>query len=227
MSQIELRLQQLLNRHPEIERCYRVGLVNRRALARFLVRSGVAAPEELDAVIATVRRHDFGPPEGAGRDLFPEVRLSLKDRILVLDFPKDRELLRRLERLVGQIDYDRGDTLKVVVGTSTIKLFVDQAKEKAIERLFAPFHPLARSPPLSEVSLLFPEEARATPNVLSTVTRELAIRGIVVAELLTASPELLIYLDGGEVPRVIEVVRTLQGDGPRSDRPARTRGRAH
>lgn len=202
-----------LARRPEIEKCYRLGLINRRALARHLIAAGVAERRQMDAVVAMLRRYEFGAEEEVTRDLFPAMRISVKDRVLVLDFAKDKELLRRLERLIAQIDYDRGDTLKIVVGTSSIKLFVDQAKEAALRPLFERFTVKHRLDHLSELSLLFPEEAVRTRGVLSVIVRELAVRDIVVTELLTASPELLIYLREEYVVAAYGLLRSLgQGD---------------
>lgn len=222
MSQLENRFDALLARRPEIEKCYREGLINRRALARFLIAQGIGDRAAFDAVVATIRRHDFGPADRAARDLFREVRVSLKDRVLILDFEKEKELLQRLERLFARIDYDRGDTLKIVVGTSSIKVVVDQSKEAGLRDLVGRSRIRERLDRVSEISLRFPEDAARTKNVLGVITRELALHDVVVAELLTASPELLIYVQDEYVTRAYEVVRTLQaaepGTGPRARR---------
>lgn len=222
MSQMDFLFQALLARHPEIEKSYREGLINRRALARFLIDHGVGDRSAFDAVVATIRRHDFGPKDGAALDLFHDVRVSLKDRILILDFEKDKELLRRLERLFERIDYDRGDTLKIVVGTASIKVVVDQSKEAGLRDLIGRSRVRERLDHISEISLRFPADAARTKNVLGVITRELALHDVVVAELLTASPELLIYVRDEFVTRAYEVVRALQAleplTGPRPRR---------
>jgi len=132
MSQIELGVRTLLARHPEIEKCYQEGLINRRALARFLVTRGVGGPQDLEAVVASLRRYDFGDLGVEGPDLFHEIRVTLKDRIMIVDFEKERALLQDLQKVLGQFEYDRGDTLKLVVGTASIKLFVNEGKEPAL-----------------------------------------------------------------------------------------------
>jgi len=209
MSQIEQRFQSVLSREPEIEKCVRKGLVNRRALARYLVGQGVGTRDQFDAVVATIRRHDFGEETREVRSLFDDVRVSLKDRILILDFEKEKELLRRLERLIPHIDYDRGDTLKVVVGTSSIKLFIDEAKEKELGSIFDRFAVRDRVDHVSEISMLFREEAARTGGILSIITREIALHDIVVSEFLTSSPELLMYVKDQYVAKAYEVVRHL------------------
>ena len=224
MSQIDQRFQSLLSREPEIEKCYRKGLVNRRALARYLVARGVASNDQYDAVVATIRRHDFGEEGTEVWSLFDDIRVSLKDRILILDFEKQKELLRRLERMISHIDYDRGDTLKVVVGTSSLKLFIDQAKEKALGSIFDRFEVRSRIDNASEISLLFPEDAGNTRGILSVITREMALNDIVISEFLTASPELLIYVKDEHATRAYEIVRRLQEVGDHGASRARSRG---
>jgi hypothetical protein len=210
MSQIEQRFQSVLNREPEIEKCYRKGLVNRRALARYLVAQGVASNDQFDAIVATIRRHDFSEEGREVRSLFKDIRVSLKDRILILDFEKQKELLQRLESMISHINYDRGDTLKIVVGTSSLKLFIDQAKEKELGSLFDRFVVRQRIDHVSEISMLFPEEAARTRGILSIITRETDLNNIVISEFLTASPELLIYVKDQYVAKAYEVVRRLQ-----------------
>lgn len=209
MSQIEQRFQSVLSREPEIEKCVRKGLINRRALARYLVARGVGRPDQFDAVVATIRRHDFGEDVREARSLFDDVRISLKDRILILDFEKEKELLRRLERMIAHIDYDRGDTLKIVVGTSSIKLFLDEAKEKELGSIFDRFAVRNRMDHVSEISMLFRDEAARTRGILAVITREAALNDIVISEFLTSSPELLMYVKDQYVARAYEVVRRL------------------
>jgi len=211
VSQLEQRVRAVLGPHPEIEKCVRLGLVNRRALARHLVRQGVAEAGQIEAVVATLRRMDLGAESAGAARVFPEVRIGLKDRILILDFEKERALLQRLERLIPLIDYDRGDTLKIVVGTESLKLIIDQRREKAVRGLFERFRVRHRLEGISEISMMFPTTAVDTPGILAVLGREFLVRDVTVAELLTASPEMLIYLQDPYVPRAYEAVRGLQG----------------
>lgn len=211
MSQIELRVESLFTREPAIERCFRLGLVNRRALARLLVQRGEVTREQFEAVVTALRRHPVVAAEPTSPDLFREVRVGLKDKIVIWDLDKDPALLRRLERVVAGIDYARGETLKLVVGTTSVKVFLDRAKEREVRPQLDPLRIRRRTEGISEFSLTFPKEATATPGVLSTLTRELSLHRVVVTELLTNSPELLIYLDDDQVTTAYETLRALRG----------------
>ena len=56
---------------------------------------------------------------------------------------------------------------------------------------------------------MFPEESIREKGVLSTITRELTVNNIVITELLTASPELLIYLKEEYVLKAYEILKRL------------------
>ena len=59
MSQIEQNFRQMLATKPELAKCYQEGLINRRALARYLITKGIAQKNQMDAVIAMIRRYEF------------------------------------------------------------------------------------------------------------------------------------------------------------------------
>ncbi len=207
--------------------CQHEGLINRRALARHLLANGVGGPDGLDAVVASLRRYDFREFEGEGPELYPEVRVTLKDRIMIIEFEKDKALLHDLQKIIGQFEYDRGDTLKFVVGRTSIKLFVDQGQEPAVRPLLTRYKVRRRLDRLSEISMMFPDAATETRGVLAVLTRELALNDVVLAELLTASPELLIYVRDEQVATAYEIVRRLQGSStPREVTPARAGSRS-
>lgn len=213
MSQIEQTFRQLLSRKPEIEKCYAEGLVNRRALARYLIKHTSANKNQINAVIAMLRRFDFREPEKTAKetiDLLKQVRMHLKDKILILDFEKDKALLQSLQKVVAHINYDRGDTLKIVVGTMSITLYLDEKKYHEIKEVVDRFTLQHKWKNISEISLIFPEEAIKTKGIFATITRELVLHDINIIEMLTASSELLIYLKEGQVIKAYEIIKRFQ-----------------
>ena len=60
------------------------------------------------------------------------------------------------------------------------------------------------------MSLQFPNEAIDSKGILSTITRELDINDIIITELLTATPELLIYVKEDYVIKTYDILKNLQ-----------------
>lgn len=210
MSQIEQEFRQFLSKKPEIETCYQEGLINRRSLARYLVKHGIARSNQLEAVIAMLRRFRFKEPAKQAKDLFSKTKINIKDNVTILDFEKEKELLQRLQHLIANTNYDRGDTLKIVVGSSSVKVFLDEENERRVKDIIENFKLQNRLSNISEISVLFPEEAIKERGVLSTITKELTVNDIVISELLTASPELLIYLKEEYVLEAYDILKRLQ-----------------
>ncbi|MDP2926322.1 MAG: hypothetical protein Q8N99_08140 [Nanoarchaeota archaeon] len=208
MSQIEQDFRQFLSKRPEIEMSYKNGLINRRSLARYLIQQGVGKNNQLEAIIAMLRRFQFKDIKES-KNVFKNLRINIKDKIIILDFEKEKELVKKLQTLITNTNYDKGDTLKIVVGSSSVKVFIDKENENKANELIENFKLKHKYDKISEISLMFPEESIKERGVLSTITRELTVNDIVITELLTASPELLIYLKEEYVLKAYGVLKRL------------------
>jgi hypothetical protein len=209
MSQIEQNFRQYLSRHPEIEKCYLNGLINRRSLARYIITSGLAKSSQFDAVVAMIRRYQFNEFKKE-IDCFVELRLNIKDNILIIEFEKDKQLMQKLQSVILHTNYDKGDTLKIVVGTAAIKVFIDKENENKLKDLLKIYQVKNRFDKISEVSIMFTEKATKAKGILAAVTRELYLNDIPINELLTGAPELLIYLKDDYVLKAYEIIKGLQ-----------------
>lgn len=210
MSQIEQDFRQFLSKKPEVETCYQIGLINRRSLARYLIKQGIVRGNQMEAVIAMLRRFQFKAAGKSNKDLFKDIKINIKDKIIILDFEKEKELVQKLRRLIEDTNYDMGDTLKIVVGSSSVKVFLDQENEKRAIDLLDNFKLNNKLKNISEISIIFPEAAIREKGVISAVTKELTVNDIVITELLTASPELLIYVREEYVIKAYEILKRLQ-----------------
>lgn len=209
MSQIEHNFRQFLSKNPELETCYQKGLINRRSLARYLINQGIAKSNQLEAVIAMLRRFEFKEKKQA-KDLFSKIKINIKDKIIILDFQKEKELIQKLRKLIESTNYDRGDTLKILVGSSSVKVFLDEENEKKVKDIVENFKLQNRLSNISEISVTFPKDAIKERGILSTITKELTVNEIVISELLTASPELLIYFKEEFVLKAYDILKRLQ-----------------
>ncbi|MBI2548472.1 hypothetical protein HYW21_03915 [Candidatus Woesearchaeota archaeon] len=210
MSQIEQNFRLFIAERPEIEKCYQEGLINRRSLARYLIDTGIAKKSQLEAVIAMLRRFPFQQKRLTKKSLLADMRMGVKDHILILDFEKDKELLQKLQNLISHINYDKGDTFKVVVGSSCIKVFIDEKKEKELKTFFDRFVLNNRYVGISELSLIFSSDYSNQKGIVASITTELALHDISLVEMLTATPELLIYVKDIDAIKSYEILKRFQ-----------------
>ncbi|MDP6648095.1 MAG: hypothetical protein QGH34_01750 [Candidatus Woesearchaeota archaeon] len=210
MSQIEQLFREFLNKNPEVENCYQQGLINRRSLARYLIKNEIAKSNQLEATIAMLRRFKFKKINNEEKNVFKDIKINIKDNITILDFEKEKELVKKLESIIAKTNYDKGDTLKIVIGSSSIKLFIDKENQKIIKNLIEKFNTENTLDSISEISVMFPKNAIDTKGILSTITKELVMNEIIISEFLTASPELLIYVKDEYVLKTYEILKRIK-----------------
>jgi len=210
MSQIEHNIRRFISLHPEIERCVQNNLINRRSLARFMIKNDVARKNQIEAVIACLRRFQYRKYSKPNKNFLEKVRVRVKDSIVILDFEKSRSLMKELKNLIDSANYEKDETLKIVIGSISIKVFLDESRKDLITTLKKRFKTLNIYKNISEISMIFPEKAVDTKGVMADVSNELFINDILISEILTASPELLVYVKEEYAVKTYEIIKKMQ-----------------
>jgi len=89
-------------------------------------------------------------------------------------------------------------------------VFLDEENEERVKDIIETFKLKNKVTNISEISIMFPDKAIETGGILSTITKELIVNDIIVSEMLTASPELLIYVKEEYVLKTYEILKRLQ-----------------
>ena len=212
MSQIERMVYDYLMGFPEIRKAYQLGLINRRALARRLIKD---IPElkqgQFENIIATLRRLELPKLEHKKiAAILPGIRIVVKDKIAIINLVKSKELLKELQGLIAKIDYDKNETFKIVVGTSSVKVFIDEKNLGLLDEIASKKEIIYKHKNMSELSLLFPENASESKGIISHLSSALTINDIVIEEMLSCSPELLLYIKEEATLKTYEVLKKMQ-----------------
>jgi len=210
MTQLEQDFRLFLSKNPEIEMCYSKKLINRRSLARYLIKKGIGKQNQIEAMIAMLRRFNFNDRPEINPMFFRDTKIQLKDNILVFDFEKDKQLLKFLQNIVSNTNYDQGDTLKIVLGSNSIKVFIDKKYKNLFNKILEEYKLNTKIEELTELSILFNQKASQEKGILAIITQELAINNIIINELLTATPELIFYIQDKYVLKTLEILKRLQ-----------------
>lgn len=208
MSQIELLLERFFSRNPDLREAKNKGMVNRRALARYIAHQEKLGTDNLDALIMALRRYPSGP--AAGKDvgrLFNQMKTGVKDGIAILSFRNSGRVMEKMPEIMKLVGPN--EAFRLVEGTLSIKLFVEKSRLEQINSHFEPKDVLETYDNIGEISVILTGEAIKTPGIVSYVTSRLAISRINILELLTSTPELLIYVDNADLLRAYEVVKSL------------------
>ncbi|HII15743.1 MAG TPA: hypothetical protein HA362_05525 [Nanoarchaeota archaeon] len=212
MAQIELLLRDFFNKHPDIRQARKKGLVNRRALARYIVKAEHLEHTTIDALISVLRRFDTetAKDEEQFNRLLSEVTISTKENIAIIALKKTAKAVEKLPKVISCVDYSRGEILKIVQGALSLKIFIDETNLKAVKEIFDEKDILSIMKSIAELNLVFPKEAMESKGVLSYIASHLAMEGITIIELVTCTPELTLYVEKKHLLKAYEALWKLE-----------------
>lgn len=212
MAQIELLLRDFFNKHPDIKQARKKGLVNRRALARYIVRAEHLEHTTIDALISVLRRFDTekAKDEEQFNKLLAEVTISTKENIAILALKKSARAVEKLPKVISCVDYSKGEILKIVQGALSLKIFIDEINLKAVKEIFDDKDIIGIIKNIAELNILFPKEAMESKGVLSYIASQLAMEGINLIELITCTPELTLYVEKKHLLKAYEALWNLE-----------------
>lgn len=200
MSQIEQSFREYLAHHPEIERSYVHGLINRRALARHIIeKAKIAKASQFQAVLAMIRRYSF-QKQSLPKKSFENISIKLRDDIVIVEI--DRSV--RTEQVVRELL--ESEEMKIVVGNNAITLFLDTKSADNLGKVFSK----AKTRAVCEVGILFSINAQETEGIIAAVTAEFLLEGIKIAELISSKNELLIYVEQSDAARTLNLLNRLK-----------------
>jgi len=208
MSELEQRFSSFIDRHPEIRAANK--LLNIRAVARAFIKEEHLDSGQIEAVVAMIRRFEIKPLIAyTNQKIFSDIKISLKDEITILDYEKSNTILEKLKDIVSLIDYNKNETLKVVVGSQTVKIIVDSSNRSHIRQRLAK-NLIKEYSSISEISLLFSSKAKDEKGIIAYVTSELLLGGINIQEIITCTPELIIYVNEEQSLKTYEILKKIK-----------------
>lgn len=212
MAQIELLLRDFFNKHPDIRQVRKKGLVNRRALARYIVKAEHLEHTTIDALISVLRRFDTekAKDEEQFGKLLAEITISTKENIVILTVKKSPRAIEKLARVISCVDYSRGEILKIVQGALSLKIFIDESNLKPVKEIFDDKDIISIIKNIAEINIVFPKEAMEAKGILSYIASQLAMEGINLIELITCTPELTLYVEKKHLLKAYEALWKLE-----------------
>jgi len=186
------------------------GLINIRALARF-IQQATGNEASLDSVISTIRRYPIQPrgTKQIPADLLDNCKIGMRNKIAYITLANTQEVQRCFSKITSVVNTSRGEIFRFIAGVATLKILVD---EKNLERVceILPKHgilSIARNN--AEIIVFLPEEAKNTPGIVATISNEMALNDINIAEIMSCVPELVVIVNERDTLRTYQVIESL------------------
>ena len=212
VSDLVKRVTKILNDEPCIRLNMKRGLINIRALARYIINEK-KVDATLDAVISIIRRYHLKERydifEKARSALKNIVSISAKNQLVAITLVKDEETQQILPKLFSIIHYNQGDVLRIIQADQSIKIFVDRKNLDKIKGFFPEDKILGKVSNLAEINIHVNPEDQMPPGVCAVITNELAVNNINIIEGMSCYPESLWFVDENAVTKAYDVICKL------------------
>lgn len=202
MESINQKVWNAMRSDPAVLKGLQRGLINMRALAKFLIKT-YNLRASLDAVISSIRRFPLdsvNKEEAVFRAIFKDAVISTVNNVtcLTINLPA-AEVLRQLGKVACP-------GIRVVTGTDKVKVIVRHNDVPKIKELFKRVNEVSN---LSEIAVTVSEKAIKTKGVMARIAAEIALANINIQELLVCPPQFLIYVDERNIVKAHERVLSL------------------
>ena len=211
MTQIDQIIGHFFNKNPDIKGARNKGLINRRALARYIIKQEKININKTEAIVSSLRRFEREKEDSKELfNLFKELKITTKDKISIISLEKSSQTIQKLQRILANINYAKNETLKIVDGFSSIKLFIDESNIKGIKELFSQKEIQKTYTKIAEITMTFPDTSIKTKGIVSYITTELNLNNINLIEILTSTPELILYLEDKDLLKAYDTINNLR-----------------
>jgi aspartokinase len=202
----------ILDRSPSIRLNMSRGLINHRALARYIIKErNVNAP--LDAIVSAIRRYDFEKTDMNNQKALQitsqSSTMSTKSALVNVALIKDDDVQKLLPQLFSVIQYSQGDVLRIIQANRSIKLLIDERNLEKVKAIFPEDKIIRIDKNIAEINVHMHPDARQTPGVLAAAANELAINGINILEAMSCFPEWLWFVDESDLLKAYNALNKL------------------
>ena len=204
MASINQKIRDILHKDLAVQDTLSKGLINIRALAKYLIKRH-ELNTSLDAVISAVRRYVVDTKikiEGERvSNIFKDSSISTRNNIASITVK--RSAISRFQEIINQTE-----KVKSVIGTKEIKLIINEKEIDEIKQI-ANNSLIKVDKGLSELSITISEKGLSQKGVLARIANEISLRGVSMNNLIICPPEFLILVKQEDLLQTHEALMQL------------------
>jgi hypothetical protein len=204
MTSINQRVWKLLSDDVSLQNNLVLGIVNIRALAKYLIKKH-QLKASLDSVISAIRRYDI-------EKVYPDEVLnvfkdsSLKTRTNIICLTLKKETIKYLLELITKLKIQN---FQIVTGVDQLKLFLTDQDYQSIKPKLQQKHIIHSERDLCEIILRTSPKSKYVKGVLAKITNELSLAGVNIIDIVVCPPDNLIYVKQEDIVKSHKVLLEL------------------
>jgi len=166
---------------------------------------------KLPAVVMALRRHSNEISEhrkkAAKFDYSGEI--LMKTSICDVNFVKSHTLMKKLKTIHDLVNFERGDTLNVIIGNNEVSIVANEKYMEKLVRFLSGEKILNKEQALVALTIIFTGDFVHTPGVIFNAVRKLAWENINIYEIVSTMTELTFILSKKDSMKAYNVLQEL------------------
>ena len=209
-------VKKIVSENPFVEEALGKGLIS---VGNFAEEISARIEKELGkkinhaAIVMALRRHseEISEHRKHSKKFDYTGELLLKTNLCDLTFVKTPSLLTKLRTVHSLVNFERGDTLNIILGNNEVSIIINQ---KYMDQLvkFLSGKIINRENDLVSLSIVFTaDDFTHTPGIIFNAVRKLAWENINIYEIVSTMTELTFILSKKDSMKAYEVLQDMVG----------------
>ena len=209
MAEDRRKIERIIEADPVIKKGLQRGIINSRALARYLQESD-GVESSTDAILGIIRRYPLTQQESSSPlNAFRDCELALRSKMGDLTLEVDSNVMKRVLEFADSLKTSRGENLRILVGLKSIRVIAEQRSILQLKEALRDSAIVKFGENLVEISVLLSPEAEETKGVIARITTEVALNDVSIRGTVCVAPEFIIMVDEKDAIRAYEALQRL------------------
>lgn len=216
MAESRRKIERIIETDPVIKKGLERGIINTRALARY-IRESDGVESSTGSILGIIRRYPLARGKSPSQaQMFRDCELALRSKIGDLTLEVDSNVMKRVLDFADSLKTSRGENLRILVGMKSIRVIAEQRaiiqlKEALRDKAIVKF-----ATNLVEISVLLSHEAEEAKGVIARITTEVALNDVSIRGAVCVAPEFIILVDEKDAIRAFEALQKMLSEGSSS-----------
>ena len=222
MAEIRRKIEQIIETDPVIKKGLQRGIVNSRALARYIHETD-GVESSTDAILGIIRRYQLEKREDwPPAHVFRDCELAMRSKIGDLTLEVDPNVMKRVLEFADSLKTSRGENLRILVGLKSIRVIAEQRAILQLKEALRDSAIIMVGLDLVEISVLLSPEAEQAKGVIARITTEVALHDVSIHGTVCVAPEFIILVDEKDAIRAYEALQRMLTEASISPKYSRT-----
>lgn len=166
------------------------------------------------AIVMSLRRYseDLQTKDTIFKKFSFKGEIILKTNIMEFNIVKSQNLLAKIKNLYTIVDFEKGDTLNIIVGNNEITIIINEKHMKKVTDFLKEEKTINKESDLVALAISFTsKDFFDTPGVIFTAVRKLAWENVNIYEIVSTMTELTFILSKKDSMKAYNVLQGLVG----------------